>query len=295
MKKVGLIIGFIFVCTALWYLFIKPYDYLVAFNSNTNTGTINQAIKTWGLTLENAKILNQQNLDRLEQQIEFNDSSFLYVWKIAPLTDSSSRVKVYIKDMNRNLKTKIALLFDDTDFEKRSRNTALAFHNKLDQHLKAFKVKIMGEDAFEATYCAYVPLKSSQLQKAKGMMQNYTLLSSFLYDTKATLNGRPFVEVIHWDTKNDSISFNFCYPIVKTDSLKDHKLIKYKQIEKFKALKATYNGNYITSDRAWYTLLNFAEKNNIKIVKKPIEVFFNNPNVGGNELNWQAEIFMPIQ
>ena len=94
--------------------------------------------------------------------------------------------------------------------------------------------------------------------------------------------------------EKDSINYNFCFPIIKSDSLPKHHLISYKQQESVKALKATYNGNYITSDRAWYALLEHAERNAIKVSETPIEVFYNNPNFGGDELQWNAEIFMPL-
>ena len=38
-----------------------------------------------------------------------------------------------------------------------------------------------------------------------------------------------------------------------------------------------------------------AENNNIKIDKKPLEVFYSNPNFGGDVLKWKAEIYMPIK
>jgi len=47
--------------------------------------------------------------------------------------------------------------------------------------------------------------------------------------------------------------------------------------------------------RAWYALINYAKKNNIEIEKKPVEIFYNNPNFGGNELDWKAEIYLPIK
>lgn len=295
MKKAGILLGLILLSSIIWVLFLKPYDYLAAFNINTQTGTINQSVKTWGGTLENAKVIEQNGLGNLKQQITFNDSVFLYTWKIRPLSDSSSRVKVYIKNLNSSFKSKIAQLFGETDFKRRSKNTVLAFNAKLSLHLKDFKIKIIGQEAFKARYCAYVPLKSTQLQKAKGMMQNYSMISAFLFDSNVTLNGQPFLEISKWDIETDSIEFNFCYPIIKTDSLRPHQLIKYKQIEQQEAIKAIYNGNYITSDRAWYALMTYAEKNQLNLIKKPIEVFYNNPNMGGDELNWQAEIFMPIQ
>ena len=95
--------------------------------------------------------------------------------------------------------------------------------------------------------------------------------------------------------ENDSIQYNFCFPIIKGDSLPTHELIKYKQYQSEKAIKAIYNGNYVTSDRAWYALLDYAERENIEVHKTPVEFFFNNPNYGGNELQWKAEIYMPIK
>jgi len=41
--------------------------------------------------------------------------------------------------------------------------------------------------------------------------------------------------------------------------------------------------------------MDYAEKNNLEVTGHPLEFFYNNPNMGGNELNWKAEIFMPLQ
>jgi len=42
-------------------------------------------------------------------------------------------------------------------------------------------------------------------------------------------------------------------------------------------------------------LLDYAENHDIVVDKKPLEVFYSNPNFGGDELQWEAEIFMPIK
>jgi effector-binding domain-containing protein len=138
-------------------------------------------------------------------------------------------------------------------------------------------------------------MKGLQIEKARGMMQNYSLLTSILSTENITMNGTPFVEITNWNTQNDSIAYNFCFPVIKSDSLPVDSRIQYKQYNGAKALKATYNGNYITSDRAWYALVDYAENNNIKIDKKPLEVFYSNPNFGGDVLKWKAEIYMPIK
>ena len=54
MKKISTIIGFFLAGFLLWYLIIKPYDYLVTFKVKTTVGTINQSIKLWNTSLENS-------------------------------------------------------------------------------------------------------------------------------------------------------------------------------------------------------------------------------------------------
>lgn len=43
------------------------------------------------------------------------------------------------------------------------------------------------------------------------------------------------------------------------------------------------------------TMLEYAKKNGLAIRKHPIEAFYSNPNMGGDELNWKAEVFMPLK
>lgn len=295
MKKIVRLLLFIFLIVAVWYLFIKPYDYVVRFSAKTTIGTVNQSIKSWYAGIPGTEIIDQSQFDELTQQFNFGDSIHTYTWKIEKETDSTSRVKVYIKDTDHSLANKLAIPFSKTAIEKRSEATVKEFYDILNSHLKRTKVTINGEDTTRATYVAYTPLKGLQVEKAKGMMYNYSLLTQIMLKGKVELNGTPFVEVTNWNTKTDSITYNFCFPIKKRDSLPEHPEIKYKQYESQKALKATYNGNYITSDRAWYALQSYAESHNIPVALTPIEVFYNNPNMGGNELQWKAEIFMPLK
>ena len=297
MKKIIRIIGALLVGFLIWYLVIKPYDYLVTFKIKANTGTINQSLKLWNSSLENSTSLQQENLNSLLQQVKTNDSTYTYNWAIHSLNDSMSQVKVYVKDINNSFQNKISTPFSTTDFEKTTKNTITDFIQKLKEHLKRIKVTVKGESKTQSTYCAYVSFKGKQIEKAKGMMKNYSFLNSVLFgnSSKVKANGTPFVEITKWNIEKDSIEYNFCFPIIKSNSLPKHELLKYKEYKGVKAIKAVYNGNYITSDRAWYALLEYAKKENIAVQETPVEVFYNNPNYGGSELRWKAEIFMPIK
>ncbi|MDA8730893.1 AraC family transcriptional regulator [Flavobacteriaceae bacterium] len=295
MKKISTIIGFLTIGFLLWYFIIKPYDYLVTFKVKTTAGTINQSIKLWNTSLANSSPIQQENLKNLTQQIIVKDSTFNYDWSISSVNDSISKVNVYVTDIDHSFANKISIPFGTTDFEKRTQNTITDFIDKLKEHLNKIRVRVVGIDSTRTTYCAYIPMKGLQIEKARGMMQNYSLLTSVLSAENIEMNGTPFVEITNWNTQNDSIAYNFCFPVIKSDSLPIDPRIQYKQYSGVKALKASYNGNYITSDRAWYALLDYAGNNDIEIVKKPLEVFYSNPNFGGDELKWEAQIYLPIK
>lgn len=295
-KKVFFGIGVTIFLGLIWYLFIKPSDYTVRFETKTFPGDINQSLKLWDQTLDTVKkITETESLYELEQVVVFGDSTHSYHWKIIPLTDSTSKVRVNIKDLNNSLANKLSVPFKDTDFEKRSRKTVLDFMNNLKEHIQKFKVKVEGTENIPSKYVAYLPIKSTQFQKAGGMMKNASYIEQTLLKNKVELDGPPMIEITKWNRKVDSLEFNFCYPIIRSERLPMDTELKYKRIFPKNALKAVYNGNYITSDRAWYVLFDHAKKNNIKADGLPVEIFYNNPNMGGNELKWKAEIYLPLK
>jgi effector-binding domain-containing protein len=278
------------------YLFLYPYDYVVRFEADTFPGTINQSIKLWhrGAGVEGTEII-QDDLYHLEQMVQAGDSVHRYRWTIEPLTDSTSRITVKITDPDHSFKNKLQVPFTDAAVEKSAVRHVKDFANDLNDHLKLFRVRIEGEAELPGTFYAYVNLKTSQHGKAGGMMDHYMLLSDLLAGNQVTLNGPPMIVVNEWDRETDSLDFNFCFPIIRSDRLPNHPDIDYKRIFPKKALKATYNGNYITSDRAWYALLDYAEKHGLEVDDKPVEVFYDNPNLGGDALRWKAEVYLPLR
>ncbi|MEW2920284.1 GyrI-like domain-containing protein [Muricauda sp. ANG21] len=295
MRKISILVLTLLVIAIFWYLFLKPQDYQVSFKAKALPGTVFETVKAWNKTLDSVVPVQFETLEDFSQIIVTGDSLHTYQWNITKVHDSLSQVDVNIKDKDHSLMNKIKIPFSDTDFEKGSRKTLLDFNQFLKVHLEKFKVSIVGEEELFSTFCACVPLTTEPGEKAGGIMANYTYLSSTIFENGVEPNGPPFLEVEEWDIKSNSLSYNFCFPIVRSEKLPMNPSIKYKRIFNKPALKAIYNGNYVTSDRAWYALVNYAEENNIPIEKKPIEVFFNNPNMGGNEMEWTTEVYMPIK
>tara|TARA_B100000949_G_scaffold157067_1_gene138142 strand:- start:4511 stop:5410 length:900 start_codon:yes stop_codon:yes gene_type:complete len=295
MRKIISIILAILVGAVLWYLFLKPQDYQVNFKAKAIPGTIFETVKAWNHGFDSVVPVDYISPSHFKQTILANDSVYVYEWKIDQVHDSLSEVEVNIKDVDNSINNRLAVPFSDTNFEKGSRKRLLDFNAFLKEHLEGFNYSIEGEAEIFSSFCACVQLKTTPENKAKGMMANYNFLDGILADNEVQLNGPPFVEVLDWDLENNSLSYNFCNPIVRSEKLPNHPDIEYKRIFSKNAIKAVYHGNYIASDRAWYAIIDYAKKNDITIEKKPIEVFFNNPHVGGNELEWTTEIFMPIK
>lgn len=295
MKKVLLGTGVLLLVALLGYLFVYPYDYIVRFEARTFPGTINQTIKIWNkeVGLAGEPVL-QEDLYHLEQVVRAGDSVFDYQWVIEPLTDTTSTVTVKVRDRDHSLSNKLAVPFGGSAVEALSKKTVRDFAERLKNHLAEFRVHIDGEAELPGTFYAYVNVKTNQHNKAGGMMDYFMLMSDYLASSGTTLNGPPMIVVNEWNRENDSLDYNFCFPIIRSDRLPQHPNIGYKRIFPKPALKATYNGNYITSDRAWYALLDYAQSHGIKVEAKPVEVFFNNPTLGGNALSWKAEIYLPL-
>lgn len=295
MRNTFLLLSTIIVIALFWYLFIKSYDYQINFSVKTYPGVVNQTIKIWNKSLDEANIINQKAINHLEQQIIIEDHTYTYNWEINLINDSTSKVKVFITEDGNSFINKISIPFLKTQIEENTERNVKDFYNIIKEHLNNIKIEVKGVSETGRTYCVYVPLNTTQIGKANGMMSYYPLLSSFIMENDIQTNGKPIVEISNWNMVSDSLQYNFCFPIIKTDSLPNHEFLKYKWLENTKAIKAVYNGNYITSDRAWYALMHYAKKNNMGIINKPIEFFYNNPNLGNNEKEWRADIYLPIK
>jgi hypothetical protein len=165
----------------------------------------------------------------------------------------------------------------------------------LKEHLEITRVKVDGVTELKPSFCVCRSLETPQIEKANGMMKDFELLTSFLEKYNLKSEGPPEVRIKEWSHNLGSIKFDFCFPITQTDSLPTGDSLYFKSFERQRALKAEFNGNYITSDRAWYALIQYAENNGYKITGLPIEHFHDNPNLGMNEKNWRAEIYLPIE
>lgn len=281
----------------VWYFFIKSADYIINFKSNTFPETIIQSLKLWNNGLDSSVELREDaNLSHVQQTFNIADSTHIYDWQIKLLTDSTSQVTVGVTDKNliNSLKNKLLVPFSNTDFSTGSEKIVFNFMTVLKDHVDNFKITIIGIEEIPEKFLAFIPIKKTQVEKAKGMMENSSFIGEVLLKNGVELNGPPMLEITEWNRLKDSISYNFGYPVLPQQNLPTNTEIQYKKLEARKGIKAIYHGNYITSDRAWYALLRYAKKNNLDVAPRAIEIFYNNPDMGGNSINWKTEVYLPI-
>lgn len=286
--------GSLLLVALCYYLFLRPYEYVVKFKAATIPGDLIETIRIWNRSLPDAEIVSVDSLYQVKQKITYESREYLYDWYFKPIHDSLTKVTIQISEPNRKLLNKLTVPFTKQSIESDAGYLCKMFYEIVQTHLKITKVKILGEAKVDSSFCICRSLETDQIAKANGMMKDYSLLVSFVDTHKLKLNGSPMIRVNQWSHRRGKLKFDFCFPLHRQDTLPLSNSLEFKVFGEETALSAEYHGNYITSDRAWYQLIDYANKNGYKIKGAPIEFFNDNPNMGLNELNWKAMIYLPI-
>lgn len=282
-----------------WYFLLKPSDYTITFEAKTATGTVFQGIKDWAAVKsksnnENYTVIETRNFDFIKQEVKKGNEHVMYSWSLTSVNDSITKIVIDIKDENHSWYNKLTVPFMATPFREKQIARVKDFKEGLDQHLKAFKVRVDGEGETTAGHIAYINLSSVMQEKARTMIANDGIITGYLFANNIKIIGKPFVEVTHWDKDKELLQFNYCFPIPKDAKFVANPKVKFKIIPAVKGLKATYFGNFRTSDRAWFALMDYAKKENIELDSKVVENYLANPFNGGNELEWETKVIIPF-
>lgn len=283
-----------------WYFLLKQSDYTITFKVNAATGTISQGIIEWTTTqTKNQKeiytILEKRNFDFIKHQMKKGNDKMEYTWDMKSINDSMTNVTIGIKDLNHSFYNRLTAPFIATKFRTEQIEKIKSFKLGLEDHIDDFKIRIDGEASSKEMYVAYISLKSVLQEKAQNMLEYDPKIVGYLDKNKIKIIGyRPYLEITDWDEDKETVNFNYCFPIPKNTKYIPDSNVKFKIIPALKGIQASYFGNYRTSDRAWFTLLDYAKRNDIKIENKPLEHFLANPFNGGSELEWETKIIIPF-
>ncbi|QMU64287.1 MAG: hypothetical protein GKR88_08310 [Flavobacteriaceae bacterium] len=301
MKKKQLIyaISGVLVAAAIWYFFIKKYDYRVTFETSNAPGVVYHKLSNWniwpGSKAKKTQILSKQAFSKVALQIKENDSIMLIDWQFYSISDSITKVYACFKDKNHSIYQKFKLLFGKTDFVRKSIRIAKKIRNELKSHELKYKVSTPEKATIPEKYCACVSSSGKLLSKASQMIEKNPILLDFLRLNEIPITEYPLLQVTQWHQKKETIDFDFCFPIPKKKEYKLLKDIVLKTIPEREALKIVFNGNYMLSDRAWFSMIAYTARNRIAIELYPVEFYYNDPHSGTSELTWKTDVFFPLK
>ncbi|PRX51941.1 hypothetical protein [Salegentibacter salegens] len=280
----------------LWYFAIKNDDYTIKFEAKALPGEI--AYRIDAPVFDRMEINNSEikfDFSRVVQEAKLGSESYNLNWIIKPKNDSVTKIKVEITNKNNSFEDRFLLLIGQNDSQKEMKAEIAYFNKALTTNRELYTVTIEGETVSPENTCACITTDSKVDQKAFEMMKTIDILSNYILDNDLKTLGRPRILINSWDKKSKNINFSFCFPIAEIKDYPENLLINIQKISSEKALKASFYGNYMFSHNAWFHLLDYAEKNNIEVKTENIlEVFKDNPQMGGDESLWEAEIYMPI-
>lgn len=295
MRKIVGIIALGASVAIIWYVFVRAHEFEVNFVAKTSPGDIIQTLRIWNKSLTNTTSVTVDSMNSLSQEIQWKNRSYLYLWNFVTVDDSTTRVRVLISEKGNELTNKLLVPISAPAIETDAAEIVKTFHALLQVHLQITKVKIVGLAEIPPTFCVCRSITTAQTEKAYGMMKDYDILTSIVSSHHLEANGPPIVRVNEWSHTADRLAFDFCFPIKKTQAIPAIDSVAFKEFEKQKALKAEYHGNYITSDRAWYALISAAREAGYNVTGFPIEYFHHNPNLGLNERQWKADVYLPVE
>ena len=297
MKKIllGLLILGI-ISASIWYFAVKPYDYSIAFTTNTPSGIIYERIEYWPYErFDKAEILEENLYEQVKHQLNFNDESLIIDWNISQLNDSVNKVKAIVNHPGSLISNRFSLLTGRNKEQDSLKKELEIIRKSLEEEKINYKIDIQGETKAPKADCACISLKGKLQQKAMLMMNNIGYLSDYVLEHDLKMPAKPRVLVKSWDKETNEIKFDFCFPIIKKDGLPETEKIKLKTLPSFKAMHVVFNGNYLFTHFAWYKLQDYAKTNDLKISDQVLEVFNNNPEMGGTSIDWTTDTYTLIR
>ncbi|MEO0058776.1 MAG: hypothetical protein RLZZ312_423 [Bacteroidota bacterium] len=301
-KKTILFLTISVLLFAYWYLIRKDADYIITFKEKANAGTILQGIEEWNAAQaksdnEKFEVTTKRLYKNLRTKVISKTDTLLYDWEILSENDSISKVILGVSNQNKSksILNRLQIPLGISDFKTQEIAKVTNFRKGLSEHLQKFKVQFVGNAVSDEVFVAYISLESVMQEKAQTMIGNDNIITEFLYKNKINITGIPYVEVTEWNQQKERLKFNYCFPVDKNTPIIADNRVKFKTLKSIKGLKATYFGNFRTSDRAWFTILDQAKKQKLVLNQLPREHYLNNPFYGGNELEWKTEVFMPYK
>lgn len=298
-KKIRYTIFILLTGLVIWYFFVKQHDYQISFKAYHPKGLVYQTLHEWNYNKSRkdsvVKTLNAAPYYSVEQSFQPSKDSLVNVrWELEKVNDTTTQVTGYFTANQNSMGERIKLLFTKTDFVNKNVEFSKALRTTLQLKSRLYGISAIDTIEVPAKKYIYVERKTTTKKKARGMIADNGYMMGRITWNKLKLVDFPFIEIQSWDQETDSISLKFCFPIEQfPDSLSSK--LKYEERPAFKGLRIRYNGNFSRSHFAWYAYHDYFEaQGNKQPSILPTEIYLDNPNEGGEEIKWRADVVLPL-
>lgn len=235
----------------------------------------------------------------ITQELQFGDFEPSQVtWSFEPTEDGKTNVTWKMNSDNIPFIFKASALkeggFDNMigpDFERGL--------EKLDsiivESMMQYSIKVDGVTNHGGGYYIYNTSSVKMTDFKSKMQEMMPRIGKYAMKNKIPMAGAPFVLYHKWDEENNAVMFSCCIPttaqVITTESD-----ILTGQLEPFKAVRTTLQGDYENLKEAWDETFKYIENYQLTPAETGpmLEVYLTDPGTVPNPADWVTEIYIAL-
>ncbi len=162
--------------------------------------------------------------------------------------------------------------------------------------MKKYNVTVNGPTNHSGGYYLYNTTSCKISDLKSKMIEMLPKVGAYATQNNITMAGAPFVAYHKWDEENNAVMFSCCVPTTEKIITTDPNILTG-QLQPFKAIKTTLNGDYTNLKEAWETATQYIKDNTFEEVHDlpALEVYLTDPMSKPNPADWITEIYIPIK
>ncbi|GAA4281218.1 GyrI-like domain-containing protein [Gaetbulibacter aestuarii] len=172
--------------------------------------------------------------------------------------------------------------------------------NKLDSFVVArmhqYSIKVDGITNHSGGYYLYTTTSCKLNAFTEKMEASLSSLKQYVTENNITTGGAPFTLFYNWDRDNNAVVFSSCIPTTEKVITTSSEILTG-QLEPFKALKTTLQGNYSNLNEAWQKANDYISQYGLKAREDGpmLELYVTDPQTTPNPADWVTEIFIALE
>ncbi|GAA4269874.1 SRPBCC family protein [Hyunsoonleella aestuarii] len=162
--------------------------------------------------------------------------------------------------------------------------------------MKKYKVTVNGLTEHGGGYYLYATTSCKISELESKMQELMPKVRMYATNNNIKMAGAPFTHYHKWDEANNAVMFSACVPTIEKVITTDSDILTG-QLEPFKAVKTSLNGNYDNLKEAWETVMKYIPENGMQFAETGpmLEVYLTDPLSKPNPADWITEIYIAVK